>query len=179
MSHPVDSKNTEVQAPVGAIRPGPETLAIKTFTRSAAWEGKMKAGALGLGEGELPTKGHLTAKWVVNDLWLVCEIEDQMGTGPNARTWKALWVSGWDFGLQEYRGTIFDSFGNSSMMRGKRDGHILQFESLSDVYMHGQATRLRFTFDASDAPGIKFTAEHTVNGTFVIDEQETHIPTGM
>jgi hypothetical protein len=87
-------------------------------------------------------------------------------------------VSGWDFGHQEYRGALFDSFGNSSMMRGRREGQLLAFESMSDVIMHGQPTRLRFTFDSSASNGVKFTAEHSVNGKFVIDEQEIHVPTG-
>jgi hypothetical protein len=158
------------------IRPGAETLAINTFTKSATWEGKLPAGALGMNAPEMATKGHVTCKWTVNDLWLVCEIEDQMGTGEHARVWKAVWVSGWDFGLKEYRGALFDSFGNSSMMRGTRDGHLLTFESLDDVIMHGQRTRLRFTFDASEPKGVWFTAEHSVNGTYVVDEREQHIP---
>jgi hypothetical protein len=160
------------------LRPGPETQAIKRFTRSASWEGHLPANALGLTAPAMPTRGSLRCKWCVNDLWLVCEIEDYMGTGPDARVWKAVWVAGWDFGQREYRGAIFDSFGNSSMMRGRLDGERLVFESIDDVIMHGQATRLRFTFDASDhsVNGIRFTAEHSVNGKFVIDEQEIHVP---
>jgi hypothetical protein len=162
-----------------SLKPGPETLAIKNFTKSATWEGKLPAGALGMNAPEMHTKGFLTCKWTVNDLWSVCEIEDVMGTGKDARVWKAVWVSGWDFGLKEYRGAIFDSFGNSSMMRGVREGNVLTFESLTDVFMHGQATRLRFTFDAGATPeGVTFTAEHSVNGKFVVDEREVHIPTG-
>jgi hypothetical protein len=158
------------------IRPGKETLAIKQFTKSATWEGHLPAGALGLDAPAMPTKGHMKCKWCVDDLWLVVEIEDQMGVGKDARVWKAVWVSGWDFGLEEYRGAIFDSFGNSSMMRGVLDGHKLMFESIDDVIMHGNATRLRFTFDNSEAKGVKFTAEHSVNGKYVIDEQEIHVP---
>src|SRR5438034_3751816 len=105
-----------------ALKPGPETLLIKRFTKSAAWEGKLRAGALGWAAPELPTKGQMKCKWTVNDLWIVCEIEDVMGVGKDARVWKAVWVSGWDYGHKEYRGAIFDSFGNSSMMRGRLDG---------------------------------------------------------
>jgi hypothetical protein len=165
---------------VNTPKPGVETRAIGTFTKSAAWEGKLPAGALGLGAGELRTRGHMRAKWMVNDLWLVCEIEDQMGSGPNAHVWKAVWVSGWDFGAKEYRGAIFDSFGCSSMMRGRLEGRRLTFESMDELMMQGRPTRLRFTFDASDhaAAGVAFTAEHSVDGVFVIDEQEVHVPTG-
>jgi hypothetical protein len=158
-----------------ALKPGPETLAIKKFTRSATWEGHLPAGALGLDAPAMPTRGHMKCKWCVNDLWLVVEIEDVMGTGKDARVWKAVWVSGWDFGHKEYRGAIFDSFGNSSMMRGLLTGHTLVFESMDDVLMHGIPTRLRFTFDNSEEKGIKFTAEHSVDGKFVIDEQEIHV----
>lgn len=159
-----------------ALGPGPETLAIKRFTKSARWEGHLPAGALGLNAPAMPTRGHVTCKWSVNDLWLVAEIEDVMGTGPDARVWKAVWVSGWDFGHQEYRGAIFDSFGNASMMRGVLDGHRLTFESMDDVIMHGMRTRLRFTFDNSLEAGVRFTAEHLADGRFVVDEQEVHVP---
>jgi len=160
-----------------SLKPGPETLAIKRFTKSATWEGLLPAGALGLNAPAMPTRGHVHCKWSVDDLWLVAEIEDVMGIGANARVWKAVWVSGWDFGHKEYRGAIFDSFGNASMMRGVLDGHKLVFESMDDVIMHGHATRLRFTFDNVVAESVRFTAEHSVDGKFVVDEQELHIPT--
>ena len=162
---------------MGSLKAGPETLAIKQFTKSATWEGLLPAGALGLNAPAMPTKGFVKCKWSANDLWLIAEIEDVMGTGTDARVWKAVWVSGWDYGHKEYRGAIFDSFGNSSMMRGVLSGQMLVFESMDDIIMHGVATRLRFTFDKSAAKGVKFIAEHTVNGKYVIDEQEIHIPT--
>jgi hypothetical protein len=160
---------------MAALKPGPETQAIRRFTKSATWEGLLPAGALGLNAPAMPTKGFVKCKWSVDDLWLVAEIEDVMGTGPEARVWKAVWVSGWDFGHKEYRGAIFDSFGCSSMMRGVLTGSRLVFESMDDVLMHGVATRLRFTFDNSEEKGVKFTAEHTVNGKFVVDEEEIHV----
>ena len=41
----------------------------------------------------------------------------------------------------------------------------------------GTATRLKFTFDAGATDkGVQFTAEHLVNGKFVVDEQEIHVP---
>ena len=158
------------------LKPGPETLAIRRFTRSARWEGHLPAGALGLNAPAMPTRGFVRAQWRVNDLWLVCEIEDVMGVGPDARVWKAVWVSGWDHGLKEYRGALFDSFGNSSMMRGTLVDQKLVFESVDDVFMHGRPTRLRFTFDASHSQGVEFTAEHSVDGSFVVDEREVHVP---
>jgi hypothetical protein len=158
------------------LKPGPETLAIKNFIKSATWEGHLPAGALGLNAPALPSRGALKGKWSVNGLWLVAEIESVLGSGEEARVWKAVWVCGWDFGHQEYRGAFFDSFGSSSMMRGVLRGHTLSFESMDDVIRHGQATRLRFTFDNSGDQGVQITAEHTVNGTFVVDEQQIHIP---
>jgi hypothetical protein len=162
-----------------SLQPGPETLAIRNFTRSASWEGRLPAGALGLDAPEMSTKGHMHCKWTVNGLWLVCEIEDVMTGGDHSRVWKAVWVAGWDFGFREYRGAIFDSFGNSSMMRGVLEDQKLRFESMSDIFMHGQPTRLRFTFDTSDptAKGVRFTAEHSVDGAYVVDEREIHVPT--
>jgi hypothetical protein len=160
-----------------AAKPGPETAAINTFTKSATWSGKLppkKPGA-----PELTTRGKTTCSWFADGWWHLCDIEDTIGTGPQARTWKARWVSGWDAGAKEYRGFIFDNHGMSSAMRGKRDGNKLTYESMSDVMMRGQATRLRFTFDATDVKNVKFTAEHSVNGAFVIDEQETHVASGQ
>jgi hypothetical protein len=147
---------------------------IKKFTRNATWEGHLPAGALGMNSPAMATRGSVRCRWAVDDMWLVCEIEDHMG---DTRVWKAVWVSGWDQGHGEYRGAIFDSFGNASMMRGKLDGEKLIFESMDDVIMHGHATRLRFTFDAAVSDrGVEFTAEHSVNGVFVVDEREIHVP---
>src|SRR5579871_4503825 len=161
------------------LEPGPETKLVDKFTKSARWEGIMPAGALGRDAPALPARGSMNCRWCVNDLWLVCEIEDRMGTGPDAHVWKAVWVSGWDFGHREYRGAIFDSFGNTSMMRGRIEGEKLVFESMTDVVLHGQATRLRFTFDAgASAQGVEFTAEHSVGGVFCVDERQLHVPVG-
>lgn len=154
--------------------PGPETRAINIFTKSAAWTGRLPS--VDPNAPEVATRGQVKCKWMVNDLWIVGEIEDFFGTGADTRTWKALWVSGWDFGAKEYRGCIFDSYGTSSMMRGKREGQTLSFESMDDVMMRGQPTRLRFTFDASVPNGVKFIAEYRVNGAFVVFEEELHVP---
>jgi hypothetical protein len=119
----------------------------------------------------------MTCKWFANGWWQLCDIEDNIGTGNEARQWTAHWISGWDSGHKEYRGFIFDSDGTSSAMRGRLEGSKLIYESMDDCIMHGVATRLRFTFDSSHPEGIDFTAERLENGKWILIENEIHVAT--
>jgi hypothetical protein len=169
----VACRATSLQSSGPAV-PGPETELINRFTRSATWSGKLPAKTPG--GPELTTKGHMTCRWFARDWWNLCDIVDNIGTGPDARQWTAYWVSGWDSGRKEYRGFIFDSDGTSSEMRGRLEGEKLIYESMTDVVMRGKPTRLRFTFDSSHPKGIDFTAERTVDGNWTLIEREVHVP---
>src|SRR5690242_13086386 len=59
-------------------KPGPETEALKPFSHNATWTGKSPAGAWGPGSPELPTKGSAKCKWIINNLWVACDLEDTM-----------------------------------------------------------------------------------------------------
>jgi hypothetical protein len=160
-------------APAGAPekmeppKPGPETDALKPFVKNFTWTGKQLAGAMGPGSPEMPTKGKVTCKWIVNNLWAACDIEETIGTGKDAHSWKGHHIFGWDFMAKEYRGATVGSMGSIDDLKGKLDGAKLSWESSADRMMHGQPMRFRVSFDATDPKAVKFTSEHIVAGKAV------------
>jgi hypothetical protein len=178
-------KPAAAAAPAGAPpadmappKPGAETKALEPFAKSVTWTGKVPAGAMMPGMPEMPSKGKATCKWIINGLWSVCDLEDNVGTGKQAMKWQGHMVSGWDFGAKEYRGTMVDNWGISSNMKGKLDGAKLTWESMGEIMMMGQPTKIRITMDATDPKAIKFTGEHTVKGAYVVDEETVMKPAG-
>jgi hypothetical protein len=166
-------------APAAAMEPppppkaGPETDALKPFApKSATMTGKSPAGAYGPNSPEMATKGKVSCKWIMNNLFAMCDIEDTMGTGKTAMKWMGHQMMGWDFGAKEYRSTMVDSFGGVVMMKGKLEGSKLSWESMTDAYMMGQPTKFRISFDATDPKAIKMTGEHTgPDKKWVVDEE--------
>lgn len=174
---PAGAAGGTTPAPPTPPKPGPETEALKTFTKNVTWTGKVPAGAYG-NNPELPSKGKATCKWILNNLWAACDMEDTQGTGKQAVTWKGHWVYGWDFEAKEYRGTMTDSFGATVPMKGKLDGPKLTWESVSETTMMGQPTKIRITMDATDPKAVKFTGEHTQGKNYVVDEETVMKPSG-
>src|SRR5689334_22056280 len=77
---PGGATGTATGAPTGAPpgppplpKPGPETEALKPFAKSVTWTGKVPAGAFG-NNPELPSKGKATCKWILNNLWVSCDM---------------------------------------------------------------------------------------------------------
>jgi hypothetical protein len=104
-------------------------------------------------------------------LWAACDLEDTVGKGKEATTWKGHWVVGWDFGAREYRGQMVDSWGAASTFKGSFTGEKITFESLNEIDMMGKMGRVRISFDATDPKVIKFTSEHQFRGEpWVVDE---------
>jgi hypothetical protein len=153
-------------------KPGPETEALKPFMKNMTWTGKVPAGAWG-NNPEMPTKGKSTCKWVVNNLFALCEMEDTTGTGKQAMTWKGITVQGWDVNAKGYRATMADSFGTTTEMKGTLENNKLVWESMAEMMMMGQKSKVRVTFDNSDPKAMKMTGEHTVKGKWVVDEENT------
>jgi hypothetical protein len=158
--------------------PGAETKALEAFTKSVTMTGKAPAGAWGPGSPEMATKGKGTCKWEVNNLWAVCELEDTMGVGKQAMTWKGHWTYGWDFAAKAYRGVMVDSWGMAMMLDGKIEGQKITWESKGEVMMMGQPTKVRFSMDVTDPKAIKFIGEHTAAGNWVVDEESVMKPAG-
>jgi hypothetical protein len=111
-------------------------------------------------------------------MFVSCDIEDTMGTGKQAVTWKATMLSGWDAMAKEYRGYMVDNMGGTMGMKGKLDGAKLVWESDKEVPMGNQMMKVRVTLDATDPKAIKFTSERGSKGTWTVDETATHKVSG-
>jgi hypothetical protein len=185
---PAPAKPAAAAAPAAAApaeppappKPGPETDALKVFhPKSATMSGKSPAGAWAPGTPEMPTKGKITCKWALNNLWATCDIEDTTGTGKTAMHWAAQQSAGWDFGAKEYRAVLVDNMGGATLMKGKIDGTKLTWESATESFMMGKPMKFRVTFDAADPKAIKMTGEHSgPDKKWVVDEESVIKPAG-
>lgn len=153
-------------------KPGPETEALKPFSKSLSSTGTVPAGAWGANP-EMPTKGRATCRWVLGNLWIQCDIQETTGKGKQAMKWQGHWVFGYDFAEKGYRGTMTDNFGMQVPLKGTLEGSKLTWES-GEVQMMGHPTKIRITEDATDPKAIKFTSEHEMNGKWVVDETAVH-----
>jgi hypothetical protein len=146
-------------------KPGPETLALKTFFRSVTWSGKA---------GAATTRGKSTCGWILDGLFAACEMEESSGGKP---AWKGHFVVGWDVDAKEYRAVMVDNGGSVGMLAGKLDGKKLVLASPGESSYLGKPTRFRLTWDASDGAAIRFTEELAVaGGAFTVGEEATMKP---
>jgi hypothetical protein len=154
-------------------KPGPETEALKPFSKSLSSTGTVPAGAWAPNSPEMPTKGRATCKWVLNKLWVSCDIKETTGKGKQAMKWEGNWVFGYDVGAKAYRGTMTDNWGMQTAMKGTLEGSKMTWES-GEIQMMGHPTKIRITEDATNPKAIQFTSEHEVNGKWVVDETAVH-----
>lgn len=89
--------------------------------------------------------------------------QEQFVAGKKVITWKAHWVTGWDFAAQEYRAVAFDGNGRSGLFRGKIEGNKLTWISMSDMTIMGKSVRLRFIQDSTDPKAIIWINEQSIN----------------
>jgi hypothetical protein len=147
-------------------KPGPETEALKPFAKSVTSSGTIPAGVMG-GNPELTTKGKSTCKWVLNNLWVSCEIEENVGSGKQAMKWAGHWVFGYDFIAKGYRGTMTSTMGDQTQMKGTLEGSKLVWENIEEMKVPGMPSKSRITLDATDPKAIKFSEEGYLQGKWV------------
>jgi hypothetical protein len=156
-------------------KPGPETEALKPFAKSVQSTGTIVAGAMGPNSPETPTKGKSTCKWTMNNLWVMCEIDETSGTGKTAMKWMGHWVFGYDFGQKGYRAFMTDNWGTMTPFKGTLEGTKLTWESIGEMKgPPGMPTKMRVTLDATDPKAIKFTEEGFLNGKWMVRGTATH-----
>ena len=119
---------------------------------------------MGPGSPELPTKSKHVCKWVLNNLWVQCDISDTAGSGKQAFTWMGHMIMGWDFEAKAYRSVGVDNMGTAFDLNAKMDGTKFIMESAREQMMMGTPVKFRFTFDFSDAKLLKFTDERSLKG---------------
>ena len=160
--------------------PGPETKLLRNFFPSSeTWTGVMRAGALGSGSKEMPTQGHATCRWILNDLYMTCDIEDTAGTGKAAFTWKGVLTVGWDFTAKEYRGSMVDNMGQVAWASGKLTAPSKLLMTTHELNDKNSPLRIRMTWDATDPKIIKYIEEHaTQGGSWMVAEEDSEKPAG-
>jgi hypothetical protein len=146
---------------------GPEMAAItKLFGHGATWEGQVPEGALGPKSPATKSHGRATCGSIVDGFWYVCHIEDTMGDGKAAKTWKGQMIVGYDVATKSYRGVTADNTGAMTIYDGHMDGSTLTLETPSPVMMMGVMMKDRLTFvGGSDGMMTRFTDEHQVGGS--------------
>jgi hypothetical protein len=159
-------------------KPGPDQEALKPFVHNITSTGNVVAGGMGPGSPEMPTKGKATCKWINNNMWAACDIDETMGTGAKAMKWSGHWVFGWDNLAKAYRGMMTDNFGMMERMKGSLDGTKMTWESMDEMKVPNMPSKSRITMDAADPKNIKFTEEVFMGGKWVVHGTATHKMSG-
>jgi hypothetical protein len=83
--------------------------------------------------------------------------------------WELHWVCGWDPVSGEYKATIADNYGRAAILRGRIDGDVMVFESITD-----QPPLLKLTWEVTPDHTIIWRNEMSVDGSswFVIEDYE-------
>ena len=161
----------QVPRPVSA---GPEMEALSRFYRDVTWTGVIREGGMGPGTPVMTGVGRGTVRSIQDGRWIVldCEQDQYLEDGTLVLRWQLHWVSGWSPDRGEYRAVMTDNYGNAEIYRGSIDGDRLVFESLD-----GAPTRLRFTWDVTDAGTISWRNEMAVSvGSWVLIEEYAMVP---
>lgn len=154
------------QAPGEAMpKPTEASKAIAMiFGRSATWTGTVPVGAMGPNSPAMPSHGKANCHPAFGGFCYVCDVEDLMGSGKEAMTWKGHVVVGYDLASSSYRGFSADNMGALTTYDGTLDGKKFSLETPNEVMMMGQKMKDRLTWDATDENNIKFTDEHQMGG---------------
>ena len=154
---------------------GPESMALaKFFGKNATWTGHCPAGAMGPDSKEVTTHGKVTTHSMYGGLWYACDVEDMMGTGKQAMTWKGHMIVGWDMGAKAYRGFAVDNMGVGTPWEGQMEGNKFSLWTPNDVMMMGQMMKDRLTWVINDDGTVAFTDEHKVGeGDWMVAETGT------
>ena len=111
---------------------------------------------------EMTTHGRVMTHPLYGGLWYVCEVEDVMGTGKAAMTWKGHMIVGYDLGAKGYRAVAVDNMGLSTPWEGSLEGNKFMLWTPSDVMMMGQMMKDRLTWVMQDDGTFSFTDEHKI-----------------
>jgi hypothetical protein len=159
---------------------GPESKALtKFFGQNLTWTGTFAAGAMGPDSKEMSTKGKAVSHPILGGLWYVCDVEDAVGSGKEAMTWKGHQVVGYDFSAKAYRAVMTDNMGMLTTWNGTLDGDTFVLETPEPMMMGEQMVKSRLTF-AHNADGtISFKSEHQMaGGEWQLAESCTARPAG-
>jgi len=145
-------------------KPGPESLALdKFFGTGCSWTGNVPAGAMGPDSKAMTSHGKMTCHPLFGGMWYSCDVEDAMGAGKQAMTWKGHVVVGYDMGTKTYHAMCMDNMGMMMTYNGMLDGDKFVLETPKEVMMMGQMMKDRLTWEMAGET-MKFMDEHQVGG---------------
>jgi hypothetical protein len=145
-------------------KPGPETAALlKLFGHGATWEGQVAAGALGPDAPATTSPGKAACRPIAGGFWCMCDIQDTMGSGKQAMTWRGHMIVGYDLGTKSYRAATVDNTGVMSIYTGRMEGGTLALETPEAIPFMGMMLKDRLTFvGGADGAMTSFKDEHQV-----------------
>lgn len=144
-----------------AVRPGPETAALRRFHRDVTWTGVVKAAG---GLPEMTAKGSGTFRWTNDGLWVIGDFaQDQFHDGRQVGTWSAHYIAGWDVARAGYVAFATDSNGRSVAFSGVIAGDTFTITS-DPLQIGGAPVKLRMIWDISDPAVARWTNEMSIAG---------------
>jgi hypothetical protein len=144
--------------------PAPQMAPIfKMFGHGATWTGEVPAGALGPHSPATTSHGMAGCRTTAGGFWVTCELEDTMGSGKAAKTWRGHMIVGYDLGSKSYRAVVVDNTGGMFVYNGTMEGDTLTLETPDAAPILGTMMKDRLTFVAGPDGRMKsFTDEHQV-----------------
>lgn len=131
------------------VTPGPEMAALfKILGHGAAWKGELPAGALGPNYPAMTSHGKASCAPIVDGFWCLCELQDTMGSGKNAVTFRGHMTVGYDLGTKSYRATLVDNSGVLTSYNGQMGDGTFTLETPEPVSIMGTMMKDRLTFTA-------------------------------
>jgi len=121
---------------------------FKILGRGATWKGELPAGALGPNYPAMTSHGKASCAPAVDGFWCLCELQDTMGSGKNAVTFRGHMTVGYDLGTKSYRATLVDNSGVLTLYNGQMSDGSFTLETPEPVSMMGTMMKDRLTFTA-------------------------------
>jgi uncharacterized protein DUF1579 len=146
-----------------APTPGEESKALaRFFAKGGTWEGHVYANAMGPGSPETTSRGKAVTHPLYGGFWYACDVEDAVGAGKDAMTWKGHMLVGYDMGEKRYRSVTTDNMGGFYVMDGTLEGDTFTLVTPAPVMMMGQMMNDRLSWTANADGTVSFKDEHKV-----------------
>jgi hypothetical protein len=160
----MDMKSMDMSA---MMKPGPEAMALaKFFKGTATWKGDIAAGSMGPNSPATTSHGTAVCRQEDGGMWYTCDVQDMVGSGKDAMTWKGHMVISWDAAGKAYRSYCADNLGTTSVWTGRMDGdNTFVLETDQPINSMGQTYKDRLTWVLNGDGTAKFTDEHQMQGS--------------
>ena len=152
--------------------PTPQTEALAPLVGNFNLTGTIPARTLANDQPEMSSSGTHSCKWIMNNLFIECDVDDTAQAGEAKTRWMGHIVLGWDHQDKVYRGTIADSQGTIGLVQGNMKDNKLVLELVSKNTLGGQPFKYRISFDFTDPSAIKFSSEVKQGTRWIVSEKK-------